>query len=212
MTGGDFLDATVLEFISRYGLWAVFVIIALEYACFPVPSELVLPFAGAVAASSGKGYFTALLLSVAAGLLGSLFCYAVGRFGGTAILKRLTRFAPRARRGAEASVRWFERHGHLSVMIGRVLPLFRTYISFAAGISRQNPVQFCAFSAVGIAVWNAVLIGLGFLLGENWQVVTVYAKRYSYVLLPVVVALLVFIGFKIYRTARSAGQEYKKDQ
>lgn len=196
------MDTAVLELLLRYGMIAVFVAVALEYACFPVPSELVLPFAGALAASAGHSYPFTLLVSVAAGLTGCFICYCIGRFFGGALLGRLTRYAPRARLGLDASLAWFEKHGGASVLFGRVLPLFRTYISFAAGLCLQNPLQFAGFSAIGITVWNAVLVGLGFLLGDNWQTVTLYAKRYSAVLLPLVVALLCYAAFRIVRASR----------
>jgi len=79
--------AVIFEIISRYGLIAVFIIIALEYACFPLPSEIVLPFAGAYAASQGIPFLVILLISALAGLLGSLICYLVGRIGGNALLE-----------------------------------------------------------------------------------------------------------------------------
>lgn len=179
-----------LEFINQYGLWAVFFLIILEYACFPVPSELVLPFAGAYAAQTGRAFILVLLLSIGAGLLGALICYAIGYFGGGAFVDKMAKKFPKSRSGLEASQQWFEKYGNLSVMIGRVLPLCRTYISFAAGVVRQSPLPFILNSAVGITVWNLVLVGLGYTLGANWGVVTIYAERYKYILLPVVLLLI----------------------
>ena len=77
-------------------------------------------------------------------------------------------------------------------MLGRVLPLCRTYISFISGLSRQNVIKFLGYSAIGITLWNLVLVGFGFKIADHWEIISVYAKRYTYVLLPVVI-LIVFI-------------------
>jgi membrane protein DedA with SNARE-associated domain len=187
-------NGVIYSFIENYGLAAVFISIMLEYACFPVPSEIVLPFAGAYASIYGVPFWGILLLSVAAGVSGCLICYLIGLLGGAALLDRMELRFPKTAAGTRASKRWFERYGGISVIVGRVLPLCRTYISFIAGLSRQNPLKFLGFSAIGIAVWNLVLVGLGFKLADNWGVISVFARRYTYILLPVV-ALTVFIIF-----------------
>jgi membrane protein DedA with SNARE-associated domain len=179
-------SATILGFIESYGLIAVFLMIMLEYACFPLPSEIVLPFAGAYASYYGVPFFAILGVSVAAGLCGCLICYLVGLLGGARLLDSAERRFHRMAESILASKRWFEKYGGMSVMIGRVLPLCRTYISFIAGLSRQNPVKFLGYSAVGISVWNLVLVGLGFKLADHWDVIAVFARRYTYILLPVV--------------------------
>ncbi|HEX3026295.1 MAG TPA: DedA family protein [Clostridia bacterium] len=182
--------SVLLEWIAEYGLAAVFIMIAMEYACFPMPSEILLPFAGAFAAQNGIGFFSLLLVSVGAGITGAFTCYLIGAFGGSAVIDRISRKHPKTAAGINASRAWFHRYGNLSVMIGRVLPICRTYISFVAGISRQNPVWFAAFSLIGISIWNLVLTGLGFMLGDNWERVSVYAEKYKYILLPVVLVLI----------------------
>lgn len=199
MGSGDFLN-----WIQTYGMAAIFLIVALEYACFPVPSELVLPFSGAFAGARGIPFWQLLLCSVAAGLAGSLLCYLLGRFGGRAVA-RLERRSAGVARGVAASRRWFERYGGASVMFGRVLPICRTYISFAAGLSRQPPLRFVGYSAVGIAVWNLVLTGLGYRLAAHWGEITVFARKYTYALLPVVLVVIFVVVCRIRASARKAG-------
>jgi membrane protein DedA with SNARE-associated domain len=184
----------IYSFIENYGLIAVFILIMLEYACFPLPSEIVLPFAGAYAAIYGVPFYAILFISIAAGLCGCLICYLIGFFGGAALLERLGRRFHNTAAGFEASKQWFDRYGSLSVIIARVLPLCRTYISFVSGLSRQKLIKFLALSAVGISVWNLVLVGLGFKLAAHWDIIALYARRYTFILLPVVI-LIVFIIF-----------------
>lgn len=199
MGSGEFLSL-----IQTYGLAAIFLMIALEYACFPVPSEVVLPFSGAFAGARGIPFWQVLLCSVAAGLTGSLLCYLIGRFGGR-LVARLERRSPGVAKGVAASRRWFDRYGGASVMFGRVLPVCRTYISFAAGLSRQPPARFLAYSAVGISVWNLVLTGLGYRLAAHWGEITVFIRKYTYALLPVVLVIIFAVICRIRASARKEG-------
>lgn len=205
----------LLNWIADYGMAAVFLVIALEYACFPVPSELVLPFAGAFAARTGIRFFWMLLISVGAGLAGSLICYLIGYYGGNLVLQKWTLKHPKSKQGLDASRNWFEKYGNLSVMLGRVLPLCRTYISFIAGLSKQSPIKFLLFSAVGITVWNTVLTGLGYQLGAHWETVSVYAEKYQYLLLPAVIvlvfAVVMNIRSKIRKSSYSKSSAAEKD-
>lgn len=199
VNSGAFLTA-----IQEYGMAAVFLMILLEYACFPVPSEVVLPFSGAFAGSRGIPFWQLLLGSVAAGLLGSLLCYLAGRFGGRLVARLEKRFTGVAK-GVAAARGWFDRYGGASVMFGRVLPVCRTYISFAAGLSRQPVARFLGYSAVGIAVWNLVLTGLGYRLAAHWGAIAVLARKYTYALLPLVAVLILAVILRIRASARKSG-------
>lgn len=186
----------MMQAIQDYGLIAVFVLILLEYACFPLPSEVVLPFSGAVASQSGWGFLSILLFSILAGVLGALVCYLIGYFGGYPLVEKIKKKFPKSRKGLEASQQKYEKYAVLSVGLGRLIPLCRTYISFIAGISRQNLGSYLVSTAVGVAIWNSVLIGLGFLFAENWNIVTKYYDEYKLVLIPV---LITVAGFFVVR-------------
>lgn len=198
---------TIYSFIQSYGLIAVFVLIMLEYACFPLPSEIVLPFAGAYASFYSVPFIEILLVSVSAGLCGSLLCYLIGYFGGAALLDRMEYRFHGSSAGITASKQWFEKHGSFSVVIARVLPLCRTYISFIAGLVRQKALKFIALSAVGISIWNLVLMGLGYKLADHWNIIAVCARKYSYLLLPVVILILFFIFCRIKKTVNNIKQK-----
>lgn len=183
---------TLLNLLSRYGLGAMFVIILLEYACFPVSSEIVLPFSGAVASLQDIPFFVILPLSVLAGLIGTAFCYLVGRFGGNALLNKIMKKFPKTEKGITSSREKFEKYGVLAVCVGRLIPICRTYIAFIAGAAGQKPATFFASSAIGITVWNTVLIGLGYTLRENWAEVSAAYTKYKDVLIPLVLILILF--------------------
>ncbi|MFA9379593.1 MAG: DedA family protein [Acetanaerobacterium sp.] len=197
------MDA-IMNLIRDYGMPAVFVLITLEYACFPLPSEIVLPFAGAVAVGAGVSFPTILLLATAGGLIGSFICYAIGRFGGVAVMHWLVGRFPKMKRGLDYSQRQFDRYALLSVGVGRVIPLCRTYISFVAGLARQNPLAFALSSGVGIVVWNSVLLGIGYFFSDNWEMIIQYYNDYKIVVILLLgAALVVFGGYRYYRYSKA---------
>lgn len=185
----------VLDFMNQYGIWAMFFVILLEYACFPISSEIVLPFTGALAAKEGISLFCVLPLSVAAGLLGTGLCYCIGRIGGEQILTRLKLQFPKIVPGILAGEKKFQKYGSLAVCFGRILPLCRTYIAFVAGAAAQSPAVFFTYSFFGITIWNSALLSLGFLLGNNQSAVAEYYGRYKQLLLPILLAVLVLWSF-----------------
>ncbi|HHV13659.1 MAG TPA: DedA family protein [Clostridiales bacterium] len=198
----------ITNFISDYGLLAMFLIIMLEYACFPVSSEIVLPFSGAFASANQINYFVLLPLSIIAGLIGTGFCFCVGWYGGGAILQAIIKKYPKAKKGLDAANEKFNRHGAAAVCIGRVIPLIRTYIALIAGASKLNPVTYFAASALGISVWNTMLIGLGYALHENYRTVGIYYERYKHNLIPVALICLAALLFNfIYKRSKSRSKK-----
>lgn len=193
----------LLHLFYQYGLLAMFVLILAEYACFPVSSEIVLPFAGAFAASQQISFFLLLPLSILAGLLGTSFCYFLGKKGGRHLLNGLSRRFPKTRKPIDSSCQAFEKYGTLAVGIGRVIPLCRTYVAFVAGAFGQSYVTFFFSSFIGILVWNSILIGIGYFFQENWNLITSYYHSYRDILLLVLTALfLIYLYRRITRPAK----------
>lgn len=183
----------ITDLINQYGLIAMFFIIMLEYACFPVSSEIVLPFSGAVASMNHTSFFVILALSVIAGLLGTGLCYTIGWFGGGAILNAIMKRFPKSEKGIQSSYEKFNKNGAAAVCIGRVIPLIRTYIALVAGASKLNPATYFLSSAVGIMIWNTLLIGLGYTLRQNYRKVAEYYDRYKHNLVPVLILCVIII-------------------
>lgn len=188
--------------VETYGLWAVFVLVALEYACFPLPSEVILPFAGAFAARMDVPFGQVLPGCCAAGLLGCLLCYTVGRTAGGGLLARVEKRFPRAGKALCATRAWFEKYGSASVLFGRVLPLFRTYISLIAGMARQPVWKFALLSLIGLSVWNTALVGLGYLLAGQWETVAYGARGYMRVVLPIMAVGVFLVVLRIRKSAK----------
>ena len=184
---------TLLSLFDRYGIFAMIVIIFLEYACFPISSELVLPFSGAVARVENVSFFLLLPLSVLAGLLGTGLCYLAGRIGGEAVLTKLTKRFPKTEKAFNSCHAKFEKYGAGAVCIGRVIPLCRTYIAFVAGAVRQSPSVYFPYSLLGITIWNSALLSLGYFLQDNWGAVSGYYDRYKQYLLPVLIGIVLLL-------------------
>jgi len=181
------------EMIYNYGLIAIFLIIMLEYACFPVSSEIILPLCGAVASANRTNFLVILPLSVLAGLIGTGICYAVGWFGGGAIINAIKRKFPKTEKSINASYERFNENGAWAVCLGRVIPLIRTYIALVAGAAKLNPVTYFFASMLGITIWNTLLIGLGYSLRENYGRVAVYYQRYKHNLIPVLIITAAYL-------------------
>jgi membrane protein DedA with SNARE-associated domain len=165
----------------------------LEYACFPVSSEIVLPLSGAVASINNTHFLVILPLSIIAGLLGTGICYMVGWYGGGAIINTIKIKFPKSEKSINASYERFQENGASAVCIGRVIPLVRTYIALIAGSARLKPSVYFPASFLGITIWNTLLIGLGYSLKENYGKVAEYYSRYKNNLIPVFIVFTALI-------------------
>lgn len=126
----------------EYGLLAMFLIILIEYACFPISSEIVLPFSGAFASIQGIPFFIVLPLSVIAGLVGTCICYGIGNYGGAVIINKIKRKFPKSAKGMDSAQDTFNKYGAIAVCLGRVVPICRTYIAFFAGAAKLNFITY----------------------------------------------------------------------
>ena len=180
--------------IYEYGLIAMFFLILIEYACFPVSSEIVLPFSGAVASYQHISFYIIIITSVIAGLLGTSICYVIGRTGGLPLINRIKQRFPSTQKGLDSSFERFDKYGSWAVCIGRVIPICRTYIAFISGVTKQRYSVFISASALGITTWNIILIGLGYTLRENWRIVGDYYSRYKVIIMPLlIIGLLILL-------------------
>ncbi|SFR68929.1 DedA family protein [Anaeromicropila populeti] len=193
---------TLLHLIHQYGLPGMFFLIMIEYACFPISSEIVLPFSGAMASTQQIDYLLILAVSVIAGLLGTSFCYFVGRLGGFPILERLCKKHPKMQKSMDSCYQYFDKHGRSAVCIGRVIPICRTYIAFVAGALKLKYSVFLLASFAGISLWNSILIGLGYLFRENWGLVQRYYNDYKafFFCTLAILALVLIIRFLRHRS------------
>ena len=159
--------------ISQYGYLAVFVLMLAESACIPVPSEVIMMFGGALAAGAVAGAHPALFGVFVAGVLGnvagSYLAWAVGKYAGQAAIRRWGRRVGIREHEIDKATAWFERHGPVAVLVGRVIPVIRTFISLPAGFADMSAGVFGLYTTLGAIPWTAVLAIAGYALGANWE-------------------------------------------
>ncbi|TMG47674.1 MAG: DedA family protein [Chloroflexi bacterium] len=168
---------------------------SIESAAIPIPSELILPFAGwsvsrgVVEPLTGApwAYWGAVLAGVVGNTAGSLVSYAVGALGGRPLLERYGRYVLVSAHDLETADRWFGRWGDLTVLFSRMLPIVRTFISVPAGVARMPLWRFTLFSIVGAVPWVMLLVWAGMVLGDNWQDLKHQLRGLDYIVVAVIV-------------------------
>ena len=193
--------------IVTYGYLAVFVLMVAESACIPVPSELIMTFGGALAAGAVPGTSLNLVAVIAAGVagnvVGSYLAWGAGRYGGQPALRRWGHRLWLRDRDLDRANRWFARHGPRAVLVGRVIPVVRTFISLPAGIAGMEPVRFGIYTTIGCIPWTAALACAGYAVGANWQSIVNGFRGPTYIIAAVLVAALIVVIWRYVRRRRA---------
>jgi membrane protein DedA with SNARE-associated domain len=198
------------NFISHYGYIAVFLLMLAESACIPVPSEVTMMFGGALAAGAfSTGVHPLLIGIVVAGVLGnvvgSYIAWAVGKYAGQAAIHRWGRRIGIREHEIDRATAWFERHGSVAVLVGRIVPVIRTFISLPAGFADMPAVKFGVYTTLGVIPWTAALGIAGYALGKNWEHVAKDFNGPTYAIAGILVVAIV-IAVVMYRRRRNAAE------
>ncbi|HET9871362.1 MAG TPA: DedA family protein [Propionibacteriaceae bacterium] len=162
--------------------------IALENVFPPVPSEVILPLAGFAASRGSITLVEALGWTTAGSVVGALALYGVGAALGQRRMRKVVGKIPLVKvEDIDHTQAWFKRHGGKAVFFGRMVPLFRSFISIPAGIERMSLVRFALLTLAGSALWNTIFVLAGFFLGENWQLVQRYGAIFQWIVVGVAV-------------------------
>ena len=197
------MTAAVSQFVATYGLLAVFLLMVGESCGLPFPSEVIMPTAGLVAAGGHMNLVAAIIAGAAANLVGSLIAYVLAARFGEPLLLGPGRYVGIRRHHLEMADGWFQRWGLPAVLIGRVLPVIRTYISFPAGLARINLTWFSVLTFVGALPWVAALALVGYLLGKNYDRISGPLEKGA-IGIAVLVAIVVVAWYVRGREPRSA--------
>ena len=197
------LSAFVIATISTLGYGGVILMMAIESACIPLPSEVIMPFSGYLVAA---GRFNLQLVAIGGALgclLGSYVAYAIGASGGRWALERWGRYVLITQHELAVADRFFDRFGGAAVFIGRLLPVVRTFVAFPAGVARMRLMPFSIYTLAGSYLWCLVLAWIGMKMGEHWDAIGPYFRRFD----NLVAALIaIAIGVALYRRLRSGSE------
>ncbi|MBI5229617.1 DedA family protein [Candidatus Micrarchaeota archaeon] len=199
----EFLVETISAFISSVGYPGVFILMVLESMFTPVPSELVMPFAGFLIT---EGKFDLVLVSFVGalgGVVGSLVSYYIGRIGGEPLVMKFGKYLFLERSHLELTKRWFSKHGDVTIFICRFIPAVRHVISIPAGVGRMDLKRFIAFTFFGAFIWCLFLTYCGMVLKENWKLISNYTAIID---VFIIVGMIFVIAFFFYSHIKNSGK------
>ncbi|HEY92126.1 MAG TPA: DedA family protein [Dehalococcoidia bacterium] len=178
---------------------------AIESACIPLPSEIIMPLAGWMLVKNQSLSAIHILSAGAYGALGcvigSVIAYGVGMWGGRPLLEKYGKYILVSRHDLDLADRWFNKYGSWSIFLSRLLPVIRTFISLPAGIARMHFVKFLVYTFIGSFIWCAGLAYGGYLLGEHWEQIRTIMRPFD----PFIIAIIiVLIALYIYRHVKQA--------
>ncbi len=182
----------ILGVISSLHYGGVALLMAIESACIPLPSEIIMPFAGFLV-SKGEMTLWGIALAGAIGcVLGSIPAYYLGMLGGRPMAEKYGKYVLISKKDLDMADRWFATHGEIIIFIARLLPAVRTFIAFPAGVARMNMSKFIIYTFVGSLIWCYALGYIGMKAGEHWEDLKVYFHEFHYVIAAVGIAFAIW--------------------
>ena len=183
----EFLGRFVIAVISQAGYPGIVLLMGIESACIPLPSEIIMPFSGYLV-YTGRFKLAWVALAGAVGCnVGSLVAYYVGALGGRPLAEKYGRYVLVTRHDLELADRWFARYGDWAVFFARLLPVVRTFIALPAGVARMSFLRFNLYTFLGSLPWCLALAYAGLKLGERWTILRQYFHRFDTVILVLIV-------------------------
>ena len=163
------LSSFIVATISSMGYAGVILLMAIESACIPLPSEIIMPFSGYLVSRGQMNLWGVGLAGAVGCVLGSLVAYWVGMYGGRPMIEKYGKYILLSRHDLDLADRWFSKYGEVMVFVSRLLPAIRTFIAFPAGVARMNLTRFVIYTFAGSLPWCIGLAYVGQKLGEQWD-------------------------------------------
>ena len=198
------MEKWIEQLMNEWGYFGVAFLVALENVFPPIPSELILTFGGFMTTRTDMTVLGVVIASTIGSIVGAILLYSIGKLVQLARLKKLIsgklgailRLKPQ---NIDTAVEWFQTHGFITVFLCRFIPVIRSLISIPAGVARMPMVIFVHYTALGIVIWNTVLIVLGAWAGENWTIILTLFDHYKYYLFIPVGIIVVYSMFRFYK-------------
>lgn len=187
-----FIVKIAVLIMSKLGYFGVFFLMMLESMVFPMPSELVMPFAGFLVAQGRFNMLYVFIFSLLGSITGSLISYYAGKYGGNRLVVKFGKYLFLDVSDLKRAEDLFKKRGEKVIFIARFIPVVRHLISIPAGIGKMNLKKFCVYTLIGASIWNMFLAYLGYLLGENWDKIRYYTEPISIAVVILLAAGLVY--------------------
>jgi len=201
----EVLASFIISVISWGGYPGVILLMAIESACIPLPSEIIMPFSGYLVFRGEFGLFWVGLAGAFGCVVGSVPAYYLGLYGGRPLIEKYGKYVLISHHDLDIADRWFERWGDWAIFFSRLLPVVRTFISFPAGVAKMNVPRFIVYTFVGSFPWCLGLAYIGMKLGENWDTLGVYFHKFDIFIGTVAVA---GAGYYIWRHLKTKNKKF----
>ena len=186
------LAAFVIYVISQMGLPGIVLLMAIESACIPLPSEVIMPFSGYLVFLGKYSLWSVGLAGAIGCVVGSVPAYYLGMYGGRPLIEKYGKYILMSLHDLDMADRWFDRHGEATVFFARLLPVIRTFIAFPAGVARMEMKRFIAYTFAGSLPWCLGLAYIGMVMGEQWPTLRGYFHKFDLLIGAVIVAGIVW--------------------
>lgn len=197
----EFLAQYFMDIIEKLGYWGAGFLMALESMVAPVPSELVMPFVGFLAAEGKFTIWGSIIATSIGSIIGSLLSYYMGYLGGRPLVLGVGKYLLLNREHLEWTERWFAKHGSWTILASRFIPVVRHLISIPAGLGKMRLLPFCLYTLIGATIWNTFLLLCGYKLRQNWTLVQKYSHEVD--IIAVIVLAIAGVWFVIMHVKRS---------
>ena len=186
------ISAFIVHAISSLGYFGIVLLMGIESACIPLPSEVIMPFSGYLVYTGQFNLWWAGFFGALGCLLGSILAYTIGYYGGRPLIEKYGKYILISHHDLDKADHWFSKYGDATVFFSRLLPVVRTYISFPAGITKMNFGKFCLYSFLGSFPWTLGLAYVGLRLGEKWDSLKVYFHQFDFVIVIIIIAGIIW--------------------
>ena len=193
----------IVHLISAAGYAGVAFLMAIESTAIPLPSEVIMPFAGSLVAIGRFSLFGVALAGAVGSVIGSAILYYIGAYGGRPLVERYGKYVLISHHDLHTAEKFFTKYGNFSNFIARLLPVVRTFISFPAGIARVEIKSFLLYSFIGSFIWSYFLAYIGFKLGSNWDSIKPFFHKFDYLIIAIAVIAIVLYVYRHIRHARA---------
>ena len=208
----EILSGFIVATISALGYWGIVLLMAIESACIPLPSEIIMPFAGFLVSRGQMNIWFVGLAGAVGCVLGSMVAYWAGMYGGRPLAEKYGRYVLLSRHDLDIADRWFARYGEAIVFTARLLPAIRTFIAFPAGVARMNIPKFIFYTFAGSLPWCLGLAYVGQKLGEQWnkdETLKTWFHRFDFL---IGIAGLLVAGWWVWRHVKHLRQDRLEQQ